>query len=238
MRPARLLIILIAPILALPLPHVSGDVIIPLTQGSHASGWEVVIPDNFLFDVVTDFVQPGDNGFVIIETSKEFDGAGGASEPVAFTFNQVADDENTVPWIAIANEFITNSTGALWTDFHWSIDEIEVAAFNAPLSSEFGVGLQFDEKQFVPIVSTTNIGGDLPDDKASAVNAFGGDGVPSGTSWNPGAGRGELVIGTSVADSAEPVSFTLNQVPITPEPAALTVLALATTMIVRRPRDC
>lgn len=192
-------------------------------------GWQAQVADDSLVSIVVDSI--GAN-YIAIEISKDFTegpGQGGIFPGLDILFTQIGTETSTVPFIVILDEAVTNLTGTDWTDYHMSLQTNGSAWFSTVDSAGFSMS---------PFAVSTfsdpgNIFGGDPT-KATHLDSVGGV-VFNNSSFFPGAGAGELVIGTLPGGSANPVSFVLTEVP-TPEPASLALLAIGCTLLRRRTR--
>jgi len=144
----------------------------------------------------------------------------GQFPPISIDFTQIADDANTVAYIILDDEIITNNTGVDWTDYHWSLEG--PAAFVISASCDFSVN------PFTNIDWTSKTGWDA--DHASALNIDGGT-VPNGSTYSPGGTAGWLVIEVDLTETDS--NFTLTQYP-TPEPATMILMAAGLPLLLRR----
>lgn len=190
------------------------------------SGWQVSFPDSQMINIVVDAVTPD---VVVIQKFVNYEdppGPGGVFPGVNLDFVQTQPDNATVPTIIIADESLTNLTGAPWGGFNWLVVDGGNAWFNVPASEDFSTS-PFNNQTYGGFV-----GGDP--DRATTLRTSGGV-VPHLGSFFPGAGAGELVIDVDLAASAI-ASFDLKQIP-TPEPATLALLGLGAAVMMRRRRN-
>ena len=197
------------------------------------SGWEVDIPNTDNYGVVVDLVA---DNYLLIEITKSFLPSETPDfEPVLFEFRQTAADVDTVATIVIADESVMNFTGVTWTNYHWSIiDDDAEAAFDSAATdaSNFSIN-PFSVKTW----GSAPAGWDSDHSSSLDVYLAGGDtGVAPFTLFRPGEDSGSLYIDVNL-DSAAPADFTLQQVPTTPEPTTMALLAIgAVGFVVRRRR--
>ncbi len=187
-----------------------------------AGGWQVEVADELISDVdlYVDFVSLQDN-VLVIEKFAQFRRVSdltGRPDAINLTFTQIADDAQTISRIAIADEAVTNLTGIEWSGFEMAL--IGSAAFNTGLSANFS---------FAPFTSRSYSDG-------NTVVRFEDGSVPAGTTWFPGAARGELVFDIDLS-GADAQVITLKELPIPlPSPGTIAVGALACGMFLRRRR--
>lgn len=187
-----------------------------------AGGWQVEVADELVSDVdlFVDFVSLQDN-VLVIEKFAQFRRVSdltGRPDAINLTFTQIAPDAQTISRIAIADEAATNLTGIEWSGFEMAL--IGGAAFNTALSANFS---------FAPFTSRTYADGDT-------IVRFEDGSVPTGTTWFPGAARGELVFDIDLS-GADAQVITLKELPLpVPAPGAIAVGALAAGMFLRRRR--
>lgn len=191
-----------------------------------AGGWQANVADAATLSIVVEDVGPE---VLTISITKLFTDPpqGGVFPAKLIDFVQIEDDANTVPRIVIAEEALTNQTGAPWTDFHWILLDRGEAWLNVPASADFDTAPLVDRQFSDP----DNIFGDP--DKATRLEAAGGL-VPDGGAFLPGAAGGALVIDVDLSGPGF-LSFTLKQLP-TPEPAGLALLGLGAALGHRRRR--
>ena len=193
----------------------SADIIIPLGMG-----WEAVLPDG---SNVTLTVNQSTDG--ILHLSKEaafrsIDPFTGAPEPVLITFRQVAADNLTASQIMIDDEMILNLTGMNWTGYRQILGLSNNVAFNNA-SLGMSVGPEF----------TTNT---LLNSNREMLSD-GGPGVLNGAMWMPGA-VGGLLMDINLAGQADPVVFTLKELPVIPTPGAIALGSIGLAAMGRRRR--
>jgi uncharacterized protein (TIGR03382 family) len=168
-------------------------------------------------DVQSYGVVNGDT--LVIQKSAEF-----TSFPQVIDVLFVQTDPGAVPYIAIDDEIITNSTPVDWTDFH--METVGNASFNPALTGGGGgpIGFSID-----PFTQAAFQNGD------TLLNIDGGV-VPTGTQWYPGDGatNGLLFI-NALPSSSSPNTFILREYP-TPTPGAMSLLGLAGLGVLRRRR--
>ncbi|MBY0307680.1 MAG: MprA protease, GlyGly-CTERM protein-sorting domain-containing form, partial [Phycisphaerales bacterium] len=144
----------------------------------------------------------------------------GAPEPVIITFRQTAADANTASQIIIDDEMILNMTGLQWTGYRQILGLSNNASISAA-SLGMSVGPEF--------TGNTLLNGNRE------MLSSGGPGVASGAMWMPGA-VGGLVIDINLAGQADPVVFTLKELPVIPTPAAGALAVAGLAAFARRRR--
>ncbi len=181
----------------------------PLTdaEGDFA-GWCLSTSHPDSLDIYVDAVDV-DQRFALIQLSKDFTdppGFGDLITPMLIDFVQVSPDELTANMIYIADESVTNSTGVDWTDYHWILFDGPEAWFDVAASWGFDTS-PFAVRDFEDFI-------DPPvNNQAKRLSAAGGV-VPDMTTFFPGDGTGELVIGVDLSGE-DAVSFTLKERPST-----------------------
>lgn len=148
----------------------------------------------------------------------------GVFPSISITFEQT--DVNAYEYIVIEEEDVTNNTGLPWFDFHLLIlgsdaafDPTRTAASGGPATLGWDVS-PFTSYSF-PNTTTLNLEGGA---------------VPNGGHWTPGVEPNGGALFIDVVPNSEPETFTtfqLKEQP-TPEPAALTMLALGAAFMLRR----
>lgn len=193
----------------------SADIIVPLGMG-----WEAVLPDG---SSVTLTVNPSTDG--ILHLSKEaafraIDPFTGAPEPAIITFRQTAADAQTASQIMIDDEMILNLTGLSWSGYRQILGLSNNAAFNNA-SLGMSVGPEF----------TTN----TMFNSNREMLSDGGPGVLNNAMWMPGV-QGGLVIDINLGGQADPVVFTLKELPVIPAPGAVALGSIGLMAMGRRRR--
>ena len=186
-----------------------------------SSGWEVVIFNDGLVDVVTDAVRFADDR-VVIQKFAEFidiDPFTGAPAAVLLDFRQVAADADTVSQIVITDERVINNTGLDWIDFEFFLVNDGEAVFNRAASADFDIS-PFTRRDY--------------SDDNTFLRLSGGT-VADGATWTPGLTRGGLVIDVDLSADT-PVNFTLKELPSIPAPGGAALAALGGLAAGRRRR--
>jgi hypothetical protein len=222
-----------------------GDVSFPLidSQGRD-SGWTMTAPSFLGVNVVTDYVHEDDewcDTYVLIEVFKKFRVPPDEQDqfsPINLTFTQTAPDAQTVPNIRIADETITNLTGADWYDFHWILSKFGYASFNTDIPVYTGVP---DPPEEVPagvwdVWPFRQYAWDTSQPNTEKLSVFDGV-IPPGGVYHPGIySSGYLEINVDLLTPQEPFSFDLKELPTIPEPATLTLLAVGAAAMIHRRR--
>jgi len=182
------------------------------------SGWQATW-DSSLDPYVSIVVDHETSDAVFIQKSAEFiqPPGGGGFPAIPIFFQQIAWP--AVTQIVINDEIITNSTGADWTDFHWSVlDGPDAWFLNGP--SFFFTTSPLDNQYFSPDARSFWVDGGV---------------ILAGSVWFPGNGAldGELPINVVPHQSLPYTAFTLKETP-TPEPASLLLAALCLCGLRRR----
>jgi len=195
-------------------PAGAAIVVKPLDYLGQPSGWEARY-DDALVGVTVDMLETVGltPGYVDIEIGKQFTDF--VNVPVEFF--QIAP--NPVPVIRIVDETMANSTGRVWTDFHWEL--AGPATFSDP--DDFYIG-PFTRKILTATTLDVDLGvvGDAPPN-----NIF-----RPGDPDQPG---GPLYIHPAIGQEPDFTSFTLIQYP-TPEPGTMALLAVGGAALLRRRR--
>ncbi len=233
----RLSASLIAAIVLLAASPMAQAGLIQATLGS--SGWQVSGTTTGSVAVTVDREGIDDDGkrFVAIEIIKVFrdppDPQTQALPPITLSFTQIAPAEATAQRIYIADEMITNLTGVTWWDFHWIVGVTDTARFNRELTNPTAnpqeVGFQIGP--FTEFAWSADWGTNV-----ETLSAFGGA-VPSGTTFFPGAGDGNLVIDIIGLEREGLATFILKEIPTIPEPAGLLLIGggAAVLVLLKRP---
>jgi len=183
------------------------------------SGWSVTYNTDVV-EVAVDAVSLEDD-YLLIQISKDFvyppNPITGRFPAIMVDFVQRLDDAATVSSIRIADESITNLTGAVWTDFHWAVMNHGNAWFDVPASGDFGIqpAPHFQTQIWSLVDGTT--------DRATGLTLVDGL-VTKGSSYYPGVDDSDLVIHVDLSDP-NPMSFTLKEYP-TPEPGTMALLGI------------
>jgi len=183
-------------------------------------GWEAIVQDRSVLDLVVDFVSLEQN-ILVIEKFANFTAIEqftGKPMPLNITFRQVESDAQTVSRIVITDEAVFNNTGLTWSGFDMMLFGGN-AMFNAELSSDFS------HEPF----TTMSFSDDL------RRVSFGGGTIEDGGFWFPGVLSGGLVIDADLSATA-PNIFTFKELPLVPAPAGLSLLLLGTLTAGRRRR--
>lgn len=197
---------------------------IPLVdnQGQN-SGWSAELPDTQAARNITDIVVDPTAGSVTISILKDFVGHTGSGADLEFpigkiTFRQTLADAQTLPRIVVRGETVKNDTLLPWTAFIWNVSPTGVAWFNTASTT-------WNAAPFTSLGWTDQSGA-----KANTLLASNGI-VPNGATFSP---SGSLVIDTNLTPET-PVSFDLKEM-VVPEPATISLLALASVGWLRRRR--
>ncbi|HMQ14955.1 MAG TPA: PEP-CTERM sorting domain-containing protein [Phycisphaerae bacterium] len=178
-------------------------------------GWQVTILQPAVSDISTVSVSLPNNELVI---SKEadfnlIDPDTGQPATISVVFEQIAPDEETVSRIKITEEIVRNNTPVDWDSFRILLFPNAKVEFDVDASAGFSID-PFTTRSYLALNSEV---------------VFAGGVVTAGSTWNPGADSGELVIDIDLSNGA-PVAFTMKEQPI-PEPASiLGMLALAAAL--------
>lgn len=186
------------------------------------SGWEASWDDSLdpYVDITVDDVIFGSNAVYITKVAEFTQGpVNGLFPSIIIMFRQVS--VNAVENIIVSEEFVTNSTGRDWSDFHILVTGGNDVAFNEANSSDFSVD---------PFTVAT-----FSDSRHLDIS---GGIVADGETWEPGtAGVGDdLWIQATLRETEPLTTFFLKERP-TPEPATLALLGLGASVALRRRRQ-
>ena len=187
-------------------------------------GWQAEIPDGFPASI--DVGHAGLDYLQIWITAEfaEPPEPDDSFSPLKISFEQILPDADTAPEIKIDRQYITNQTGAAWTGYQWMILGGADVWVDAARSSGM------DVRPFTDMTFADSYGFVDPNQATDLV--VDGGVVPNNTTFFPGAwgrGGGPFVISADL-DGADPVEFTLEQVPI-PEAALTSALTLVAALI-------
>lgn len=195
-------------------PCAPGDV--PLTDGDgNSAGWCALRSDPARVQVDVLDVDLAASKAVIslnLDYARPPSSLTGLFRPLLIDFVQVCDDAQTVTMIEIAQEGISNNTGADWNTFDWILmpfGSTAVATFDVAASGGYDVS-PFASSSFADFA-------DAPANQESLrLRATSGI-VSAGGSFDPGAGAtpeggGILKVNVSLA-SGNAVSWVLKQIP-------------------------
>jgi hypothetical protein len=199
-----------------------------------AAGWQISGPPAYDFGVAVDAVGTDPNGqkYAVIEIDKNFrdgpDPQTGVIPPIVLNFTQMGD--GSAMRLFIDDESVANLTGVSWRGFDWVLMQNGVATFNQDLTNVGGLNgfsvAPFSQHQWIVSPGMDN----------QTLAASGGV-VPAGSTFQPGAGPGNLVIDIQPA-GPWPMSFSLKELPIpgvsVPEPASLAMMLAGAVALWRR----
>ena len=141
------------------------------------SGWSVTYNAEVV-DIGVDAISLEDD-FLLIEISKDFiyppNPITGLFPAILLDFTQHLDDASTVSSVRIADESITNQTGAAWTDFHWEVMDHGNAWFDVAASGDFGIqpAPHFSTQQWWLIDGYTDRADALDDQEVQRLYSYG-----------------------------------------------------------------
>lgn len=159
------------------------------------------------------------NDTLFIQKSAEF-----TAFPQEIDVLFVQRETDAVPYIAIDDEIITNSTGTDWTDFHMRI--VGNGAFDPAQTGGGGGPIGFT---IAPFTAASF------EDNNQLLNIYDGT-VFNGAQWFPGDGATDGLLYIDARPGAtSPNTFILREYP-TPTPGSMSLLALAGLGVVRRRR--
>jgi len=232
MKLSKLAVIAIAVFCMISVSAKGNEISIPLST----SGWSMVVSSDTVgggqIDGAYTYGISGDA--VTIEIDKTFDHAfnGQSYQPVLLQFQKTS--ANAVPNIIINDEYVVNSTGTEWHDFHMNLASAPttapMAGFNA---SSFPSGDQLENVYY-----SDNVGyNGLP----TQLNFVDTDGHGVLTSlddniFKPGSTSGKIIIVTNPQMQVGS-SFTLTETPSAPEPATVLMLGMGGLAILRKKRQ-
>jgi len=178
-------------------------------------GWQVLLPDADLIDIVVDEAASNSQRLVIEKFATFMD-----LNALDLVFTQTG--ANAAPRIVITDEFIANQTGQNWVGFTNSLIAFgpgTSAAFNPVASAGISIS------PFTTI-SYSN---------ANTVVDFAGGTVVNGAFWFPGLAMGALVVDVTLNPNGGS-SFTLREIPQIPTPGTMALTVLAGLVASRRRR--
>lgn len=187
-------------------------------------GWQVVLPDADLTDIVVDF-ELSSSSTLVIQKFPVFTGLSAFD----FVFQQTGTNAGTASRIIITDELIINNTGQAWVQFTNELLNARngSATFNVADTSSISISPAFTDRVFNDPVAATR------------VDFVGGPGVPNQGLFTPGLQTGALVIDVVLSGSGGPqngTTFTLREVPAIPAPGSAALLAVAGLISARRRR--
>ena len=226
MRRLSIFSIAISAALAMPVIAQAGTVNLCGGAAGWSASWDNTL-DGLVQIIAADCSQLA-NGRVFIDKSAEFTQppVNGVFPGIPIVFTQTA--VTNVTRLIIEDEIITNSTGQPWTDFHMVLTG--PAVFD-PAASAVSGGPPPIGFSIAPFTIAGFSNGNTRLDISGGV-------VANGTQWFPGSGvsDGELHI-VATPNAGQPfATFTLTETP-TPEPSALTLLALGAVSLFGRRRN-
>ncbi len=178
-------------------------------------GWQVLLPDADLIDIVVDEAA-SNSGQLVIEKFATFMDL----NALDLVFTQTG--ANAAPRIIITDEFIANQTGQNWVGFTNSLINASsgtTAAFNPAASAGLSIS---------PFTTVSYSSG-------NTVMDFGGGTVVNGAFWFPGLAMGALVVDVALNPGGGS-TFTLREVPQVPTPGTMALTLLAGLVATRRKR--
>jgi hypothetical protein len=152
---------------------------------------------------------------------------GGAFGPVTITFTQTGP--TTINKFAFDDEIITNQTGVNWLGFRSTLAGGASPVFDTVATGASGGGPPIGFK--IAPFTTASFGG------ANTILDIGGGTVLNNSTWFPGSapgGGGKLWVNVTPSGPGGSVTWTLTEVPIVPEPAALGLFSLTVPALRRR----
>ncbi len=174
-------------------------------------GWQATIQDQSVLDLVVDYVSLEDD-LLVLQKFATF----ASLTQMDISFEQTADDANTVSTIVITDEFVFNNSGTDWNAFSMNVDGD--ATFDAAASASFSIDPYTDA--------------DFAGDMKSVL--FSGGTVADSAFWTPGLASGGLYINVDLSGDGM-AGFRLGEMPV-PAPSALIVFGLAGLARSRRRR--
>lgn len=180
-------------------------------------GWQVLLPDADVIDIVVDDGASNSQQLVIEKFATFL-----SLDALDLVFTQTS--AGAAPRIIITDEYINNMTGVTWNAFTNSLVDVtpgtSAAVFNQPLSANLSIS------PFT--VASYNV--------ASTSVTFSGGNIPDGGFWFPGVAQGALVVDVTSTPGVFS-SFTLREAPTgVPTPGAAVLGTLACGVLAARRR--
>jgi len=171
-------------------------------------GWFVSLPAGVTIPMDNVTITPEYIKLDIVKVISQEPNEFGEFTPLHMFFRKTASAPSK---LIIDQELVTNNTGVAWSDFHMYIG-FGPAGFNQAESTPLSTDPFTQPATFLKPIGWNNLPTQID---------FQGGTVPDGGIFRPGETQGQIVIDTAPMDTI----FMLKEVPTTPEPASLLIVA-------------